>query len=126
MATDEMGHLWLQVLPIGPGDQRRKIEEALDAASSREDIPSNVQARVMLGRADALAARIRWVRRPMLEEAVRVDPKASARSQFIRRRANSDWRACLRRRRNSEAAVSDVEPDYMNARYNLAKTHWRK
>ncbi|MGC2659905.1 MAG: tetratricopeptide repeat protein [Bryobacteraceae bacterium] len=28
-ATDEMGHLWLQVLIKGPGDRRRELEEAL-------------------------------------------------------------------------------------------------
>jgi Flp pilus assembly protein TadD len=28
-STDEMGHLWLQVLPVEPGDQRAALQEAL-------------------------------------------------------------------------------------------------
>jgi hypothetical protein len=28
-ATDEMGHLWLEVLPVGPGDHRLELQQAL-------------------------------------------------------------------------------------------------
>jgi Flp pilus assembly protein TadD len=47
-ATDEMGHLWLQVLPVSPGDHRAELEE--DMMQSRlEKYPDDFTANYSLG-----------------------------------------------------------------------------
>ena len=33
-ATDEMGHLWLQVLPVAEGDHRAELQEAVMRAAA--------------------------------------------------------------------------------------------
>ncbi len=48
-ATDEMGHLWLEVLPRGPGDQRRDLQEALLRHRVRKN-PNDAEAHMNLGR----------------------------------------------------------------------------
>jgi tetratricopeptide (TPR) repeat protein len=50
-ATDEMGHLWLQVLPAGEGDQRAVLQEAL-MRQRLEKYPDDFNANYNLG--DAL------------------------------------------------------------------------
>jgi Flp pilus assembly protein TadD len=50
-ATDEMGHLWLQVLPAGEGDQRAQLQEAL-MGQRLEKYPDDFNANYNLG--DAL------------------------------------------------------------------------
>ncbi len=47
-ATDEMGHLWLQVLPRGAGDHRRKIQEAL-MRHRLQKYPDDFSAHMNLG-----------------------------------------------------------------------------
>ncbi len=47
-ATDEMGHLWLQVLPRGRGDHRRPIQEAL-MRHRIEKYPTDFSAHLNLG-----------------------------------------------------------------------------
>jgi mono/diheme cytochrome c family protein/predicted negative regulator of RcsB-dependent stress response len=118
MAMDEMGHLWLQVLPAGPGDYRREIEQALMEHRLDKD-PDNVQARVMLG-ALMLSRLNPAAAAAVLQEAVRLDPKQS--------RAHNLYGAALtalgrlpEAKEQFEAAISE-EPGYVNARYNLAKT----
>ncbi len=117
MATDEMGHLWLQVLPTGPGDQRRKIEQAL-MQHLLEKNPSNVQARVMLGA--LMLSRLNPAGAAAeLEEAVRLDPK-QARARNLYGAALTALGELPKAEEQFEAAVS-AEPDFVNARYNLAK-----
>ena len=50
-ATDEMGHLWLQVLPVGGGDQRAALQEGL-MRQRLEKYPDDFNANYNLG--DAL------------------------------------------------------------------------
>jgi Flp pilus assembly protein TadD len=50
-ATDEMGHLWLQVLPAAPGDQRAVLQEGL-MRQRLEKYPDDFNANYNLG--DAL------------------------------------------------------------------------
>jgi tetratricopeptide (TPR) repeat protein len=50
-ATDEMGHLWLQVLPAGAGDQRASLQEGL-MRQRLEKYPDDFNANYNLG--DAL------------------------------------------------------------------------
>ena len=119
MATDEMGHLWLQVLPTGPGDQRRKIEQAL-MQHLLEKNPSNVQARVMLGA--LMLSRLNPAGAAAeLEEAVRLDPK-QARARNLYGAALTALGELPKAEEQFEAAVS-AEPDFVNARYNRPK-HW--
>jgi hypothetical protein len=52
-STDEMGHLWLQLLPRGAGDQRAVLQEA-DAASSRNSTTVRAsESQPLLARATA-------------------------------------------------------------------------
>lgn len=70
-ATDEMGHLWLQVLPRGKGDHRRQIQEAL-MRHTLDKYPDDFAAHLNLGalylsRLDAQDAVT------MLRDAVKLD-----------------------------------------------------
>ncbi len=47
-ATDEMGHLWLQVLPLGRGDRRRELQEAV-VRHRLDKVPDDFEAHVNLG-----------------------------------------------------------------------------
>lgn len=116
-ATDEMGHLWLQILPRGSGDRRRTIEEA--AMRHRlEKYPNDFSAHLnlgalMLSRLDAQGAA------PMLEAAVRLEPKRAEAHDML----GSAFQILGR---SSEAMLQFrlavmAQPNYMNARYDLAR-----
>ncbi|SPE42095.1 Tetratricopeptide TPR_2 repeat protein (fragment) [Candidatus Sulfopaludibacter sp. SbA3] len=71
-STDEMAHLWLQLLPRGPGDRRRELQEAV-MRHRLEKNPADFSANFNLGavklsRLDAPGAVT------MLEAAVRIQP----------------------------------------------------
>jgi Tfp pilus assembly protein PilF len=115
-ATDEMGHLWLEVLPRGAGDHRRPLQEAL-MRHRLEKYPDDFSAHLNLGalllsRLDAQDAV------SMLRAAVRIDPQRpeahdmlGSALQAVGRSSEAldEFRAALR-----------AEPDYVDARYNLA------
>lgn len=115
-ATDEMGHLWLQVLPRGRGDHRRPLQEAI-MRHRLEKYPNDFSAHLNLGalllsRLDAQGAVT------MLEQAVRIDPARpeahdmlGSAFQALGRSAEAldQFRLALR-----------VRPGYVDARYNLA------
>ncbi len=71
-STDEMAHLWLQVLPRGAGDRRRELQEAVmehRLAKSPDDFVARMNlGAVMLSRLNPQGAV------SMLEAAVRIDP----------------------------------------------------
>ena len=48
LTTDEMSHLWLQILPRGQGDRRRELEEAV-MRHRLERNPRDFQANLNLG-----------------------------------------------------------------------------
>jgi len=114
-ATDEMGHLWLQVLPRGPNDRRRELEEA--AMQHRvEKYPDDYVSYLDLGelrlsRLDTQGAL------SALETAVRIDPKQS--------QGHNELGAALTRVGRSGEAVRQFElalrldSGNVNARYNL-------
>ncbi|MGH9612205.1 MAG: tetratricopeptide repeat protein, partial [Bryobacteraceae bacterium] len=115
-ATDEMGHLWLQVLPRGAGDQRMILQEAI-MRHRLEKYPADFAAHFNLGalmlRRDDPTAAIAY-----LTDALRVEPDqpvalntlgAALESTGKRDEAVAQFRHALR-----------VQPDYANARYNLA------
>jgi mono/diheme cytochrome c family protein len=116
-ATDEMGHVWLQILPRGRGDQRRTVEEAL-MRHRLEKYPSDFSAHLnlgalMLSRLDAQGAV------SMLTEAVRMDPN--------RPEAHDMLGAALQNLGRLPDAIREyrlalkADPSYWSARYNLAR-----
>jgi mono/diheme cytochrome c family protein len=115
-AADEMGHLWLQVLPRGRGDHRMALEEAL-LEHRLGKYPGDYWASLKLGavrlaRLDAPGAL------PYLEAAVRAEPDQPE--------AHNLFGAALRRVGRARDAIQQFEtalrlrPDYQNARFNLA------
>lgn len=114
-STDEMGHLWLQVLPRG-GDQRAVLQEALMRHRLEND-PANFSAHfnlgvLLLGRKDASSA-IAYLR-----ESLRLEPEQPL--------AVNDLGAALELEGRVEDALEQfrpalrLQPDYTNARFNLA------
>jgi Tfp pilus assembly protein PilF len=116
-STDEMAHLWLQVLPRGSGDAHLAIEEAL-ARHRLEKDPNDFDASLWLGAlllrefnpGGAVAE---------LQRAVRIAPQ---------RAEGHNWlgMALVAVGRSSEAteqfrAALRIRSDYPNARYNLAR-----
>lgn len=115
-ATDEMGHLWLQVLPRGGGDHRREVQEAL-MRHQLEKYPNDFAAHLNLGA--LLMARLNAQEAvAMLEAATRIDA--------MRPEAHDMLGLALETvGRTTEAIVQfrialRVGPDYLSARYNLA------
>jgi len=115
-STDEMGHVWLQLLPRGPGDQRMVIQEALMRKRVKRD-PDDFTAHFNLG--GVLAAKgdsdgaIHEV-----QEAVRIRPRdevaLNTLGAFLQlEHRTSEAEACYRR-------ALEARPDYPDAHYNLA------
>lgn len=115
-ATDEMGHLWLQVLPRGAGDHRRRIQEAL-MRHRLEKYPDDFSAHMnlgalMLSRLDGQDAV------PMLEQAVRIDPSRADAHDMLGAALESLGR--LQEAIDQFRRAVKEQPDYVNAHYNLA------
>src|SRR5215831_17940844 len=114
-ATDEMGHLWLQVLPRSREDARMVLQEAL-MRRRLEKYPSDFTAHFNLGAALQQEGKV--------EEAVvhfRRALQANPRSYL----AHTNLGAALQELGQNEQAISHylqalrIKPDYVNARYNL-------
>lgn len=115
-ATDEMAHLWLEVLPRGPGDHRRELQEAVMRHRLDKD-PNDAVARMNLGA--LLLSRLRPQDAVgMLQAAVKLDPShAEARNML--------GLALAQTGRTREAAAEFTSalaqnPDFFAARANLA------
>ena len=116
-ATDEMSHLWLQVLPMGSGDRRRPIQEAL-ARHKLARHPDDFSAQLNLGailmsRLDMQGAV------SALKRAVQIDPKRPDAHDML-------GSAMLSLGFGSEAKQQfelalRADPGYIDARYNLAR-----
>lgn len=114
-ATDEMGHLWLQMLLKGPGDRRRELEEAV-VRHRIQKYPDDGMAyldlgTLMLSRLETQSAV------PVLEKAVLLRPKDSQPRNLL-------GAALSRVGRLSEATTHfqialKLDPTNVNARYNL-------
>jgi Flp pilus assembly protein TadD len=121
-ATDEMGHLWLQVVPKPDmitvrGDRRMELQEAV-MRHRLEKYPDDFGAYFEIGalrmaRLDSAGAL------PMIEKAVGIQPKDPEARNLL-------GSALVAAGRNSEAmeqfrAAIRLRPDYGTARYNLAR-----
>jgi hypothetical protein len=120
-ATDEMAHLWLELLPHGPQDRRRELEEAVirhKLEKNPKDFAANMNlGAVMLSRLNAAGAV------GPLEAAVQAEPgRPEARAmlglalQQVGRAAEAvtQFEAALR-----------LRPDFTAARFNLANAQLR-
>ena len=116
-ATDEMGHLWLQLLPRSAGDHRRELAEAWmrhRVAKYPTDFASNLQLGALaLSRLDAAGAA------SALAVAVRVQPEDAI--------AHNLYGSALQTLGRSREALEQFQiavrqkGDFVNARYNLAR-----
>ena len=115
-STDEMGHLWLQVLPRGANDHRLELQEAL-MRHRLEKYPDDFEAHfnlgaVMLARLNVSGAV------SMLEAAVKAEP--------ARAEAHNMLGAGLVRQGRVAEGIEQFRlalgerPDFANARFNLA------
>ncbi len=115
-STDEMGHLWLQVLPRGTEDKREILQEAL-MQHRLEKYPADFSAHFNLG-ALLLARKDPDGAIPYFRDALRIEPEqAPAR--------NALGAALLQTGKPADAipeleAALRAQPSYTNARYNLA------
>lgn len=117
-STDEMGHLWLQVLPVGAPDQRMVLQEAL-MKHRLEKYPGDFAAYFNLG-ALKLGEHDPSGAIPLLENALRAEPNQAVAlntlgAAFEMMDKNAEALACFRK------ALGE-QPGYLNARYNLGNT----
>ncbi len=117
-ATDEMGHLWLQVLPRGEGDQRAVLQEAL-MRRRLEKYPDDFTAHFNLGalllaRHDVDGA-IRYLREAV---SLRPDQPAALNTLGAAFEMNGQLDEAIEEFRQALRA----QPGYGNARYNLANS----
>jgi tetratricopeptide (TPR) repeat protein/mono/diheme cytochrome c family protein len=115
--TDEMAHLWLQILPRGNGDRRPGIDEAL-MQHRIEKYPSDVSAHLRLG-VLMLSRRDPTDAENAAEQAIRIDPRNPEAHNL---RGN----ALIVVGRSSEAIAEfrlalALKPDFGQARLNLAR-----
>jgi hypothetical protein len=114
MSTDEMGHLWLQVLPRG-GDRRRELDEAV-TRHRLEKYPNDLLAHLKLG-ALMLARSSPAEAIPMGQAAARIAPNNAEAHNLLGAALNSAGR--------SPEAIEQfqialrLQPDLINARFNL-------
>ncbi len=115
-ATDEMAHLWLQLLPRGPGDQRMKIEEAQFRKRVRRD-PEDFTAHFNLGGALQASGNTDGAIQEF-EAALRLRPRDEV--------AHNTLGAVLELQNKTSAAEAqfraaiDSRSEYPDAHYNLA------
>jgi Tfp pilus assembly protein PilF/mono/diheme cytochrome c family protein len=116
-STDEMGHLWLQVLPHGVGDRRRELQEAM-MRHQLEKYPRDYAAHLYLGA--LMLSRLNPTGAvDEIGQAVRINPKQAE---------GHNWYGValevVGRLQEAIAQFRDalaIQSDYTNARYNLAK-----
>jgi Flp pilus assembly protein TadD/mono/diheme cytochrome c family protein len=116
-ATDEMAHLWFQILPRGEGDGRMEIESALlqhRVEKFSDDFPARLNlGALMLARSDAAGAV------DVLEQAVRLDPKQEDARRGLAMALDGVGR--LREAVDQYRAAVALKPDDNQARLGLAR-----
>ncbi len=117
-SSDEMAHLWLQLLPRGPGDQRPLLQEAI-MSRRLEKYPADFSAHFNLG-ALSLSRKDTPSAIAHLEAALRVEPEqpAALNTFGVALEADGKLDAAIEQFRH----VLRIRPDDASARYNLANT----
>ena len=115
-ATDEMGHLWLQVLPRGPGDRRRELQEAVIRHRLAKD-PYDFEAHMNLGAIELTRLNPQGAITE-LREAVGLGPNRPEPHNML-------GLALASMGRNADAIEQYIQalrlrPAFASARYNLA------
>jgi hypothetical protein len=117
-AVDEMGHLWLQVLPEGRGDRRRELQEAL-IRHRLQKAPNDAEAHLNLGA--LMMSRLNTQGAiDELETSIKLKPDQAEAHDMLGSAMRSVGRS-------ADAIVQyrlalHLDPSYMDARYNLATT----
>jgi tetratricopeptide (TPR) repeat protein len=115
-ASDEMGHLWLQILPRGAGDHRRELQESVmrhRLDKNPDDVVAHMNlGAILLSRLDPQAAVTE------LRAAAELDPNQPEVHNML-------GLALAQLNRNREAIPQfemalQARPDYASARFNLA------
>ncbi len=114
-STDEMAHLWIQVLPRTPTDSRIILQEALMRQRLRK-YPRDFTAHFNLGAALETENKIEEAITEF-REALRIDPASAL--------AHNNLAAALQSKGRTEEAITEfrqalrISPGYANAHYNL-------
>jgi Tfp pilus assembly protein PilF len=114
-ATDEMGHLWLQVMAHDKRDRRRELEEAV-MEHRVQKYPDDYAAYLDLGELKLSRLDLQGAV-SVLETAVRVDPRQSQGHNMLG--------AAFTRVGRGQEAIQEfeialkIDPGNVNARYNL-------
>jgi mono/diheme cytochrome c family protein len=116
-STDEMAHLWLQVLPRGPGDRRRELQQTV-MQHDVEKNPRDFWAHLWLG-ALMLSRLNPGGAEQSLEQAVQLDPKQPEGHNWLGLALGSLGRT--REAIEQYRMALALQSDYANARYNLAR-----
>jgi mono/diheme cytochrome c family protein len=114
-ATDEMGHLWLQVLPRDAAHQRELVEALSRHTLEKypDDFPAHMTlGAVLLSRANPQAAV------PVVEAAIRIQPKDAEAHNLLGAALAAVGRLPEAIAQYSQAVK--LRPDFTNARFNLA------
>jgi Flp pilus assembly protein TadD len=115
-AQDEMGHFWLQVLPVGDGDQRPVLQEALTQqrlAKYPADFSANFNMGDLLLSKDNSAAAV-----PYFQKALEAQPDSPLAASELGV-AMVDAQKLPEAREQFKRAL-ELDPKYADARYNLA------
>jgi hypothetical protein len=115
-ATEEMGHLWLEILPASEGDHRLEFQQAL-LLHRLERYPNDFPALLHLG--TVMLSRLNpGGALPMLQAAVRSNPKSAEAHNFLGAAFASLGRTGEATQQFRLALA--LRPEYPNARFNLA------
>jgi len=116
-STDEMAHLWLQLLPRGSADERIEIQSALlrhRVEKYSDDFPSRLAlGTLMLGRLNPAGAVT------LLEQAVRIEPKQEEARRYLGVALDSIGRS--REAIEQFRIAVALKPDDTQARYSFAR-----
>jgi Tfp pilus assembly protein PilF len=120
-ATDEMAHLWLEMLPRNPGDHRRELQEAV-MQHRLERNPKDAVARMNLGA--ILLSRLRPQDAVgMLQSAVELDPGRAEARNMLGLALSQTGR--VREAAEQFARAVAANPEFFSARVNLAAVEWK-
>ena len=115
-ATDEMGHLWLQVLPAADGDQRAALQDSL-VRHRLEKYPADFSANYNMG--DLLMSQGNAAGAiPYFETAAKADPMSAVAAIELGMALFTTSK--LREAEDQFRRALKIDPSYTDARFDLA------